>query len=98
VTISSSDDDCMIVSGGSEAESEPEDPTNSGLHTNDVFNIPDAQGQVLINVGHPKNEPDIFLAPQVCISQVQLDIVFKYLYVGGSCHQTSSNRWHPVPV
>jgi RAD54-like protein 2 len=65
VTISSSDDDCMIVSGGSEAESEPEDPTNSGLHTNDVFNIPDAQGQVLINVGHPKNEPDIFLAPQV---------------------------------
>lgn len=55
----------MIVSGGSDAESEPEDPTNSGLHTNDAFNIPDAQGQVLINVGHPKNEPDIFLAPQV---------------------------------
>ncbi|XP_059475353.1 helicase ARIP4 [Neocloeon triangulifer] len=65
VTISSSDDDCMIVSGGSEAESEPEDPTNSGLHTNDVFNIPDEQGRVLINVGHPESEPDIFLAPQI---------------------------------
>jgi RAD54-like protein 2 len=66
VTISSSsEDDCMILSGGSGDESEPEDATNSGMHTNDLFNVPDESGNVLINVGHPSDEPDILLAPQV---------------------------------
>lgn len=32
---------------------------------NDAYNIPDEQGRVLINIGHPENEEDIFLAPQI---------------------------------
>lgn len=35
------------------------------MHTNDAYNIPDDQGRVLINVGHPENDQDIFLAPQI---------------------------------
>lgn len=37
----------------------------SGLHVNDAYNIPDEQGRVQINIGHPENEEDIFLAPQI---------------------------------
>ena len=36
-----------------------------GLHVNDAYNIPDEQGRVLINIGHPENDEDIFLAPQI---------------------------------
>ncbi|KAF5298194.1 hypothetical protein FQA39_LY02618 [Lamprigera yunnana] len=65
----SSDDDCVVVS-----ESEPdgandddmvEDPANSGMHTNDEFNQPDEQGRVVVNIGHPEGEPDLYLAPQI---------------------------------
>lgn len=35
------------------------------MHTNDLYNVPDDQGRVLINVGRPENEPDVFLAPQI---------------------------------
>lgn len=68
VMISSSsgeDDDCIVISEDDE-ESEPEEDTsNSGMHTNDLYNVPDDQGRVLINVGHPDNEKDVFLAPQI---------------------------------
>ncbi|XP_065212538.1 uncharacterized protein LOC135840116 [Planococcus citri] len=68
VMISSSsgeEDDCIVISE-EEEESEPdEDPTNSGMHTNDLYNIPDEQGRVLINVGHLESESDVFLAPQI---------------------------------
>ncbi|XP_043461443.1 uncharacterized protein LOC122498019 isoform X2 [Leptopilina heterotoma] len=71
VTISSSsessDDDCIVLSdpsGGEETDNE-DDPANSGMHTNDRYNVPDEHGRVLINVGHPEMEPDVFLAPQV---------------------------------
>jgi RAD54-like protein 2 len=69
VTISSSsdDDDCILLSEPSSGdEGEPvDDPTNSGMHTNDLYNIPDEQGRVLVNVGRPAEEPEIFLAPQI---------------------------------
>ncbi|XP_056640341.1 uncharacterized protein LOC130447506 isoform X1 [Diorhabda sublineata] len=62
----SSDDDCIVVSEPEEEEEETEDdPTNSGMHTNDQFNQPDEQGRVLVNVGHPEGEPDVFVAPQI---------------------------------
>lgn len=32
---------------------------------NDAYNIPDEQGRVVINIGHPEGEEDIFLAPQI---------------------------------
>jgi len=71
VTISSSsessDDDCIVLSdpSGEEETDTEDDPSNSGMHTNDRYNIPDEHGRVLINVGHPETEPDVFLAPQV---------------------------------
>ncbi|CAH1170394.1 unnamed protein product [Phaedon cochleariae] len=63
----SSDDDCIVVSepDGDDADDDGDDPTNSGLHTNDQFNRPDDLGRVLVNVGHPEGEPDVFVAPQI---------------------------------
>lgn len=63
----SSDDDCILISGDEEEEEEigDEDSNNSGMHTNDAYNLPDESGRVLVNVGHPDNEPDVFLAPQI---------------------------------
>jgi RAD54-like protein 2 len=67
VTIdSSSDDDCIVLSDDEEEEEEiDDDPNNSGLHVNDTYNVPDDQGRVLINFGHPEGEEDLFLAPQI---------------------------------
>lgn len=64
----SSDDDCIVVSepeGEDDDEPDQDDPGNSGMHTNDEFNQPDEQGRVLVNVGHPDDEPDVFVAPQI---------------------------------
>nr|XP_023016446.1 uncharacterized protein LOC111505806 [Leptinotarsa decemlineata] len=62
----SSDDDCIVVSEPEGDEDEPDDdPGNSGMHTNDQFNQPDEKGRVLVNVGHPDGEPDVFVAPQI---------------------------------
>ncbi|KAG7276793.1 hypothetical protein CRUP_014467 [Coryphaenoides rupestris] len=36
-----------------------------GAHANDALNQPDAHGQVLVNVDHPRSEPDIYLSPQL---------------------------------
>lgn len=66
ISSSSDEDDCIVISEPSEeSDQEEEDPTNSGMHTNDVYNIPDEQGRVLINVGKPENDPEVFLAPQI---------------------------------
>lgn len=62
----SSDDDCILISGDEEEEDVADDDSNNtGMHTNDAYNQPDDSGRVLINVGHPENEPDVFLAPQI---------------------------------
>jgi len=63
----SSDDDCILISGDEEEEEEiaDDDSNNSGMHTNDAYNLPDESGRVLVNVGHPGDDPDIFLAPQI---------------------------------
>ncbi|XP_059610592.1 helicase ARIP4 [Phlebotomus argentipes] len=63
---SSSEDDCIVLSDDDEEEEETdEDPHNSGLHVKDQYNVPDDQGRVIINIGHPENEPDVFVAPQI---------------------------------
>lgn len=64
---SSSDDDCILLSDEEEEvpDDGDDDPQNSGLHVNDTYNVPDDQGRVVINIGHPEGEPDIFLAPQI---------------------------------
>ena len=67
----------VLSSGGEETEvapptpqkddepSELEDPNNSGMHVDDRLNVPNADGRVVVNVGHPASDPDIFLAPQI---------------------------------
>ncbi|XP_017466565.1 PREDICTED: helicase ARIP4 isoform X2 [Rhagoletis zephyria] len=65
---SSSEDDCIMLSDDEEDledEEEADDPGNSGLHVKDAYNIPDEQGRVLVNIGHPEGEDDIFVAPQI---------------------------------
>lgn len=62
----SSDDDCILLSDEEELpEDGDDDPQNSGLHVNDAYNVADDQGRVVINIGHPEGEEDIFLAPQI---------------------------------
>lgn len=64
--IEEDDDDCRIIS---EAESQTDRRVSSnkrvgrGLHMNDELNVPDANGQVLINVNHPPEDADIYLIP-----------------------------------
>lgn len=69
VEISSSDEeednDIIMMSEEEEEEEENEDLESSGSHVNDALNRPDAQGFVLVNVGHPTEDADIFLAPQL---------------------------------
>ena len=38
---------------------------NTGQHTNDELNVKDENGRVLVNTGHPADEPDIFLPRQI---------------------------------
>lgn len=67
VVIDSDSDDCIILSDDDEEEElgSDDDENNSGEHTNDVFNAPDAEGRVVINVGHKESEEKIFIAPQI---------------------------------
>lgn len=59
------DDVVMVVSDGDDAEDEKGDDLNDGAHINDAVNLPDSMGRVLVNVGHPPEDPDVFLAPQL---------------------------------
>ncbi|XP_064483480.1 helicase ARIP4-like [Ornithodoros turicata] len=59
------DDDVVIVGSDEEAENEQENNIEDESHMNDAINMPDEQGRVLVNVGHPPEEPDVFLAPQL---------------------------------
>ena len=53
---------CLLLLTGDDKD---DDPENSGIHVDDSKNVPDSLGKVLINVGHPSSDPDVFLAPQV---------------------------------
>ncbi|RXG58736.1 Helicase ARIP4 [Armadillidium vulgare] len=61
----SDDSDSDSDSDVKRKRNENDDVNNSGAHINDDFNVSDAQGRVLVNVGHPEKEEDIFLAPQL---------------------------------
>ncbi|KAM8757557.1 helicase ARIP4 [Acanthopagrus schlegelii] len=67
IELSSGDEDALQIS----SESADEDAgtsgseESSGAHTNDSMNLPDAQGRVLVNINHPADEKDLFLAPQL---------------------------------
>nr|XP_020443078.1 helicase ARIP4 [Monopterus albus] len=68
IELSSGDEDTQRIS----SESADEDTggttsseESSGAHINDALNLPDAQGRVLVNINHPAEEKDIYLAPQL---------------------------------
>lgn len=63
--VDSSDDDCIMLSDDEEEPEDTDDPHNSGLHVNDAYNVPDDQGRIVVNIGHPETEEDIFVAPQI---------------------------------
>ena len=66
VAAETSDDDIQLLSSEEEKEDgHAEDTNNSGSHTDDTCNVPDSLGRVLVNVGHPPAEMDIFIAPQI---------------------------------
>lgn len=64
VDSSSDSDDCIILSDEEEEEAE-EDDDNSGEHTNDLYNKKDAEGRVIVNVGHGEKESNVYVAPQI---------------------------------
>ncbi|XP_014670971.1 PREDICTED: helicase ARIP4-like [Priapulus caudatus] len=59
------DSDVVLITSDNSDQADEDDVANSGSHVNDASNQPDSQGRVLVNVGHPPDEPDIFLAPQL---------------------------------
>lgn len=68
IELSSGDEDAFQIS----SESADEDSVggngseeSSGAHINDALNLPDAQGRVLVNINHPAEEKDLYLAPQL---------------------------------
>ncbi|XP_054162344.1 helicase ARIP4-like [Oppia nitens] len=58
-------DDIQIVDNSEMTHNTLEDMNNCGSHTDDTLNAPDVEGRVLVNVGHPTEDSDIFLAPQL---------------------------------
>lgn len=68
IELSSGDEDALQIS--SESADEDVDGTantddSSGAHINDALNLPDAHGRVLVNISHPAEEKDVYLAPQL---------------------------------
>lgn len=71
IELSSGDDDALQISSGSDDEDKddrsgsPGADESSGAHVNDAHNQPDPQGRVLVNMNHPPEEEDLYLAPQL---------------------------------
>uniref|UniRef100_A0A3B3VAA0 RAD54 like 2 n=1 Tax=Poecilia latipinna TaxID=48699 RepID=A0A3B3VAA0_9TELE len=66
--LSSGDEDTLQISSESadeEADAAHGSEESSGAHINDALNLPDAQGRVLVNINHPPEEKDVYLAPQL---------------------------------
>nr|XP_023676773.1 helicase ARIP4 isoform X2 [Paramormyrops kingsleyae] len=69
IELSSGEDDTPQISDGTNGEEDragtPGTEESSGAHVNDALNQPDADGRVLVNINHPSNERDLYLAPQI---------------------------------
>lgn len=68
IELSSGDEDALQISSESadeDADGATGSEESSGAHINDTLNMPDAHGQVLVNINHPPEEKDIYLAPQL---------------------------------
>lgn len=68
IELSSGDEDALRISSEEDNDDRSVTPgteESSGSHVNDAVNQPDAQGRVLVNINHPGDEEDLFLAPQL---------------------------------
>ncbi|KAI5093732.1 helicase ARIP4 isoform X1, partial [Silurus meridionalis] len=67
IELSSGDEETFHISEDEEHDrsNSPGTEESSGSHINDALNQPDAQGRVLVNINHPAEEDDLFLAPQL---------------------------------
>ncbi|KAG7494415.1 hypothetical protein JOB18_030417 [Solea senegalensis] len=65
IELSSGDEGTLQISSESADDDADDTEESSGAHINDALNLPDAQGQVLVNINHPVEEKDIYLAPQL---------------------------------
>ena len=65
ITLSSGEEQEIPTPNATKEDQELDDPNNAGLHVDDRLNVANADGRVLVNVGHPDTDPDIFLAPQI---------------------------------
>ncbi|XP_032893242.1 helicase ARIP4-like [Amblyraja radiata] len=68
IELSSGEDDTFqILDSGSSNDEEVNEESNDA-HVNDALNQPDDLGRVMVNINHPPNEQDIFLASQLARS------------------------------
>ncbi|XP_029006030.1 helicase ARIP4 [Betta splendens] len=68
IELSSGDEDALQISSESaeeDADGSAGSEESSGAHINDAMNLPDAEGRVLVNINHPAEEKDVYLAPQL---------------------------------
>lgn len=68
IELSSGEEDSLQISSEStddDAHGTTGTEESSGAHINDALNQPDAQGRVLVNINHPAEEIDLYLAPQL---------------------------------
>uniref|UniRef100_A0A673IC13 RAD54 like 2 n=1 Tax=Sinocyclocheilus rhinocerous TaxID=307959 RepID=A0A673IC13_9TELE len=69
IELSSGDEDALRISSEEDNSEDrsvtPGTEESSGSHVNDSLNQPDAQGRVLVNINHPGDEEDLFLAPRL---------------------------------
>lgn len=68
IELSSGDEDSLQISSESadeDAHGTTGTEESSGAHINDALNQPDSHGRVLVNINHPAEEKDLYLAPQL---------------------------------
>lgn len=91
IELSSGEEDTLHIVDSSESVSEEdEEEEKGGTHVNDVLNQRDALGRVLVNLNHPPEEDNVFLAPQLAQAvkphQVQWILTFLFISFQLSCY------------
>ena len=91
IELSSGDEDALQISSESADEEAEGGGTqeSSGAHVNDALNQPDTQGRVLVNINHPADEEDLYLAPQLARA-VKPHQVCALTMLSRSCPRSSS--------
>lgn len=100
IELSSGEEDTLHIVDSSESVSEDdEEEEKGGTHVNDVLNQRDALGRVLVNLNHPPEEENVFLAPQLARAvkphQVQpMSTPLRFLSASLLWTLPAGGRWH----